>query len=71
MHPRDEIRNIEKEIAAIKLQHRLGKMRLDSAKQRIREKENSIRTLLEKLEPYEKEMYLIRREFGPGLDRDF
>lgn len=59
-----EIKALENEIRRIKLLNSLGKLQLGEAKREIRILESRIKSLMESLPAHQKEMMLLRKEFG-------
>ncbi|MEM7819449.1 MAG: hypothetical protein QXD48_01325 [Candidatus Aenigmatarchaeota archaeon] len=59
-----EIRQIEKEIERIKMLQRLGKMELKQAKIMIKNLDAKLMSHVNKLPEYDRQLYMIKREFG-------
>jgi hypothetical protein len=58
------IRLLEREIEKVKMLHTLGKISTEDAKKAILHFDRHIMKNLEFLPAYEKEFYLIKKEFG-------
>lgn len=58
------IKALEKEIEQVKSQFSLGKASLDFSKKRVSQLEAQLSHLVEKLPEHEREIYMLRREFG-------
>lgn len=58
------IRELEKEIERLKMQFGLGKVSLDFSKRRVLQLEKEITRLVQDLPAHERDVYLLRKEFG-------
>ncbi len=58
------IKSLERDLAKIKFLHSLGKITNDSAREQVKILERQLMTHVDKLPPYEREQYMIRKEFG-------
>ena len=58
------IKQLEKEIETIKLLHSLRRLPHDTAKQEIIRLENQLMEHVNRLPDHERQLYMIRKEFG-------
>ena len=61
---RSTIKELEKEIDTIKLLHTLRKLPHDTAKREIKRLELQLMEHVNQLPDHERQMYMIRKEFG-------
>lgn len=59
-----DIRKLERDIDRIKMLHNLKRMTHDAAKQEISRMEEKLLVHVASLPEYERQIYLIRKEFG-------
>ncbi|MBI4170800.1 MAG: hypothetical protein HY514_03835 [Candidatus Aenigmarchaeota archaeon] len=59
-----KIRELEKELERVKSQFHLGKASLEFSKKRVLQLEKELSRLIRKLPEHERDIYLLRKEFG-------